>query len=356
MSGTSQTARRAIPTALTVAMSLVVSATAQVAVPQVRHEDLRAGNREKMRYFLLGPLSGPEAPMHGYSLMVILPGGDGGPDFLPFVKRLCTSALPGRYLVAELAATKWSPEQEIAWPTANTAVPKAEFTTEEFIQAVIDDVGKRHKVNPKQTFLLGWSSSGPAVYAASLGEHPPAAGYLVAMSVFKPDQLPRLDRAAGQAYLIYHSPQDKVCPFRMAVDAQNRLREHGAEVMFMTYSGGHGWRGDVYGDVRKAVDWLEKTGGAASQPARAAASQPGTSTKPAATHPTTGPSATSQAVNEQKAGARLKVVKLYRKSRMDEKAGQILQEIVDEYPDTKAAEDARNQLKELQQAGASQQN
>jgi predicted esterase len=49
-----------------------------------------------------------------------------------------------------------------------------------------------------------------------------------------------------------------VCPYRMAEQARDKLTENGAKVRLETYEGGHGWRGDVFGDIRAGVEWLEK--------------------------------------------------------------------------------------------------
>jgi hypothetical protein len=35
------------------------------------------------------------------------------------------------------------------------------------------------------------------------------------------------------------------------------LRRAGAKVQLRTYDGGHGWRGDVYGEIRRGIGWLE---------------------------------------------------------------------------------------------------
>jgi predicted esterase len=43
----------------------------------------------------------------------------------------------------------------------------------------------------------------------------------------------------------------------MAVSARDTLREAGAQVEFVEYEGGHGWHGDVFGNLRKGIDWLE---------------------------------------------------------------------------------------------------
>ena len=43
----------------------------------------------------------------------------------------------------------------------------------------------------------------------------------------------------------------------MAEQAKS-LVENGAKVGLKTYKGGHGWRGDVYNDVRKGVGGSKK--------------------------------------------------------------------------------------------------
>ena len=77
------------------------------------------------------------------------------------------------------------------------------------------------------------------------------------MSVFKPNELPPLENAKGRLFAIQHSPEDRICPFRMAKEAEERLTEHGATVKFMEYPGGHGWSGNVYGRIRENLDWLQ---------------------------------------------------------------------------------------------------
>ncbi|MEX2027542.1 MAG: hypothetical protein WEH44_09575, partial [Pirellulaceae bacterium] len=100
-------------------------------------------------------------------------------------------------------------------------------------------------------------------YAASLSSKR-VAGSFIAMSVFKPDLLPSLEKAKGHGYYLYHSPQDKVCPFRMAEQAVKDLESNGGIVKLATYAGGHGWRGSLYRDLRAGIEWLETS--RASQP------------------------------------------------------------------------------------------
>jgi predicted esterase len=221
-------------------------------------EKRKAGDDENKQYFLIGASKDRKAPKNGFGLVVMMPGGDGSADFHPFVKRLFQNALPDGYLAVQPVAVKWTDEQEIVWPTERLKAEKMKFTTEEFVAAVISDVGKAFKLNPKRTFTLAWSSSGPAAYAISLQEKPVVAGSFIAMSVFRPDWLPELKAAKGHAYYLYHSPDDRVCPFRMVEAAQKRLKEEGAIVELSKYDGGHGWRGDTFDDVRTGIDWLEK--------------------------------------------------------------------------------------------------
>jgi predicted esterase len=230
---------------------------AQQDVADVPSQDLRAGKDEKKRYFLIGPAKKAEAPREGYGLLVVLPGGPGSADFLPFVKRIFKNATPAGYVVAQPVAVKWTEKQTVVWPTARVKAEGMKFSTEEFTEALVTDVSSRHKIDPARVFTLSWSSSGPAAYAASLSGKK-IRGSFVAMSVFKPDTLPPLEKAKGHAYYLHHSEADRVCPYRMAEQAEADLKKAGARVKLSRYPGGHGWRGDVFGGIRKGIRWLEK--------------------------------------------------------------------------------------------------
>ncbi|HPF38442.1 MAG TPA: bifunctional diaminohydroxyphosphoribosylaminopyrimidine deaminase/5-amino-6-(5-phosphoribosylamino)uracil reductase RibD [Phycisphaerae bacterium] len=209
------------------------------------------------RYFLIGATTAERAPESGFRLLVVLPGGDGGEDFQPFVRRIFSKALPDGYLVAQLVAVKWTEDQRIVWPTKKLSVEQQEFTTEEFIESVIRDVKEHCRIDAERVYTLSWSSSGPAAYATALQEKTGVCGSFIAMSVFRPGALPDLKIAKGRSFCIYHSPADRVCPFRMAEQARDALKEAGASVRFQRYDGGHGWRGDVCADIRKGIEWLE---------------------------------------------------------------------------------------------------
>jgi predicted esterase len=253
---------------LSVAASLLAGRqlAAQDDVADITSQDLRAEKDEHKRYFLIEPPNKDhKAPKKGYGLVVVLPGGSGSADFHPFVKRIYKHAIPEGYLLAQPVAVKWTEKQEIVWPTEKNRVEGMKFSTEQFVEAVITDVGGRHKLDPERIFTLTWSSSGPAAYAVSLTSKK-VAGSFIAMSVFKPDLLPPLEKAKGHGYFLYHSPDDRVCPFRMAEQAAKDLEKSGATVKLATYEGGHGWRAGLYDHIREGVDWLEKNHATRAKP------------------------------------------------------------------------------------------
>ena len=227
-------------------------------VADIPAQDLTVDGNGRMRYCLIGPRENAVPPKSGFKLVVVMPGGDGGEDFHPFVRRIYKHAMNDEFLVAQPVAFKWRPLQKIVWPTRINPVEGQEFSTEDFVEAVVRDAARRYSLDERCVFTLSWSSSGPAAYAISLAEKKSITGSYVAMSVFQPDFLPPLTNARGHAYFIDHSPDDRTCPFRMAKAAEQSLQEHGASVRLNTYEGGHGWRGDVYGRIRSGIDWLEK--------------------------------------------------------------------------------------------------
>lgn len=226
-------------------------------VADVPAEDLRAGKNDDQRYFLIGSKDDKDAPDAGRGLIVLMPGGGGTADFHPFVKRIYKNAIPAGYLVAQPVAISWTPMQKIVWPTKDNPADKMKFSTEEFVEAIIDDVSSRRRINRQRIFTLSWSSSGPAAYSISL-TNKSVRGSFVAMSVFKPKFLPPLEGSKGHAYYIYHSRQDRVCPYAMAEQAAKELSKQDANTILTTYDGGHGWRGDLYGDIRQGIEWLEQ--------------------------------------------------------------------------------------------------
>ena len=230
----------------------------QKDIADIPVKDLHVGDNKNMRYFLIGPRKEAEAPESGYKLVVVMPGGDGSADFNPFIRRMFKYAMNNDYLVVQPVAFKWKPNQQIVWPTRKNKVDGQKFATEDFVEAIIRDVEAKYKVDKKAVYTLTWSSSGPAAYAIALAKDTPVTGSYIAMSVFHPDSLPPLAAARGRAFYIEHSPEDQVCPFDQAKQAEESLKKEGANVQFNTYEGGHGWHGDIFTNIHNGVKWLEE--------------------------------------------------------------------------------------------------
>jgi len=243
-------------------------ARAQDDVANVPSQDLRVTGNEQQRYFLIGGGDAQKAPEKGYGLLLILPGGDGSADFNPFIKRIWQNALPQGYLVAQLVAVPSNNQNQTVWPTAKSRDPKQKFTTEEFLLGVIKDIKAKQKIDDAKVFALGWSSGGPAVYAATLMKDSPLKGAFVAMSVFFPNQLPPLTAAKGKPFFLLQSPDDQVTKYLFAKNAEKQLKVAGAKVKLTDYPGGHGWQGDVFGNIQAGMQWLEQGGEGAGSEAK----------------------------------------------------------------------------------------
>jgi predicted esterase len=225
-------------------------------IADIPSKELHAEGDLNKRYFLIGAGKDDKPPKEGYNLIFIMPGGAGGENFNPFVRRIYKNALGDKFLVAQPVAFKWHGSQRIVWPTKVNFTDNQKFATEDFIEAVIQDVKKHHQINKRNIFTLSWSSSGPAAYAISLQKNTQVKGSFIAMSVFRRKWLPPLDTSKGHIYYLLHSPEDKICPFSHAEQAKAELTEAGAIVQLSIYEGGHGWHGDIYGNIKRGISWL----------------------------------------------------------------------------------------------------
>lgn len=242
------------------------AAAPQPAVPDdvkdVPCEDLRAGGDERKRFFLIG--ASPERReavkrAGGYRVLLVLPGGDGGDGFNPFVRRIHKHALDENWLILQLVSPTWDvrKKQSLVWPTEQNTYPEAKFTTEAQIDAALAETRKREPIDEDRVYLMAWSSGGPAAYACALRKDSPIAASFVLMSVFHPEQLPDLAAAKDRRFYLLQSPDDKITKFEHAERARDALTAAGAKVRLQRYAGGHGFHGDVWGMVREGVRWLD---------------------------------------------------------------------------------------------------
>jgi len=190
-------------------------------------------------------------------LLIVLPGGDGSADFHPFVRKIRDHAVGDDMMVAQPLAKQWTNDQRIVWPTAANKSAEIQFTTEELIGAIVSDVASKTSIDRQRVYLLAWSSGGPAAWATLLQKQSPVVGGIIAMSVFKPDRLPDVSNGKDRSFYILHSPDDRVCPFRMAKQGYEAISAAGAPSKLVEYPGGHGWKGDVFGNISAGIKWLE---------------------------------------------------------------------------------------------------
>lgn len=254
-----KTAHRVIVAALAVLPWLSVPAAAQEPEPDdvadVPCQDLKAGGDAAKRCFLIGPAAESKPPAAGAKLLVVFPGGAGGADMNPFLRRIWKNALPPDWAMVQLVAPPFK-TSAVTWPRKEAPVPGMDFTAEELYDAALAEVRKKLKVDPRSVFVLGWSSGGPPAYSVTLRGKNAAAGAFVSMSVFFPEKLPKLAGAKGKAFHLHQSKEDTVCRFEHAEKARDALRTAGADVELAAYDGGHGWHGDVFGQIRDGVSWL----------------------------------------------------------------------------------------------------
>ena len=226
----------------------------------VTAEERTAGKDPMKRYFLIRHRIPPSERPKEYALLVVLPGGAGGTNFLPFCANVITAqGTPRDLIVAELIAPVWGKQDDstVIWPGKAFPDKNARFTTEAFLDAVIDDVSATNKIRDGWVFTLGWSSSGHVLYSSSF-ENRKIRGSFIAMSRFQSSWFAHPENAKGKRYYLWHSLDDTVCPFAEAEFATWFLTKKGAATVLKTYKGGHGWIPfTLYADrIKEALEWF----------------------------------------------------------------------------------------------------
>ena len=226
----------------------------------VTTEDCTVGGDPMKRYFVIRHRQPPAELPKEYGLLVVLPGGPGNADFLPFCANIIAGAgTPKDFIVAELVAPVWGKvdDSTIIWPGKAFPGKEARFTSEDFLDAVIGDVSAHDRIHDGWVFTLGWSSSGHVLYSSSF-ENPKVHGSFIAMSRFQAAWFEHPASAKGKRYYFWHSPDDAVCPYAEAGAAASFLAKLGASTVFKSYRGGHGWVPNTfYADrIREAIEWF----------------------------------------------------------------------------------------------------
>ena len=231
------------------------------AHPAVSVQKVAVSKDERRTTFFFSPKD--HAGLHK-GLALILPGGDGGRDFLPFCSTLAANAFPKDWLAVQLVAPQWRPAapEVTIWPSALVKDSKARFDTEDFIKAVIAEAQpKLEKSAP--VVLLAWSSSGHAAISA-VQKFPEIKGVLLAGSRFAPARAKSRSGLRDKAFFLYHGETDAVCPLADAIAAETFLPKAGARVKLVKFPGGHGWPPgiDHFGALRDGLAWMLEPPGA----------------------------------------------------------------------------------------------
>ena len=210
------------------------------------------GGDRRMRYLVAGEFRKGDAKR----VLLVLPGGDGSAEFHPFVKRIDARVLDKDWIVVQPVAPKWDDKGDrVVWPSVGVPYPAAGFTTEAFLDGILDELTLRHGLKVVRTDLLAWSSSGPAVYSyAAHGRHK-VDGAFVAMAVFRPDFLGGAKALNVGRFFLYHSPEDPISMTNPEA-AKADLEARGVPVRLLTYPGGHGWTGPVWKDLASGLAYL----------------------------------------------------------------------------------------------------
>ena len=241
-----------------VAGACFAAGVSRLQITDVNSKECFAGGDKNKKYFLINAGDDTAVPGYGFGLVVILPGETGGADLLDFVKEIYKDSLDKKFVVAQLVATRWDRKQRITWPTETNKVEGQLFSTEEFIEAAIEDIRDKYKINNQRIFTLCWDNSGQAGYMASVRKDTPITGSLIVMSDFQIDWLGDIKNVKGKAYYILHSVADDICPIEMPQLAYKLIADSGGIVNMETYKGGHGWQGNSLKMIKLGMRWLRK--------------------------------------------------------------------------------------------------
>lgn len=221
--------------------------------PRMPDEDLTAAGDPKQRFFLFGPKVGDVEPPAGWSVLLVLPGGDGGAGFREFVRERYEAWVDAGWVAVELVAPAHGASATLVWPTEVSKADGLPFTTEAFVAAALEEVRKRRRIDARRVVAVSWSSSGPVAWRMLSQKASPIAAHLVAMSVFRPKDLDDLRNGKKRPLELLHAPDDTRCPIRLAEQGRDAATKAGLDVGWATYTGGHGWAGDSLDLARAAL-------------------------------------------------------------------------------------------------------
>lgn len=224
--------------------------------PQSRAVERTLATHEQSLFFVIPPRDAMAGKSKKAGLVVVLPGGPGTKSFLPWVENGILGAAPDDCVGVMLTAVRWNAQQSAIWPVTAAEAKGMQYTTGDYVRAVVVAVEQDFDIDPARRVVLGWSSSGPAIYPLMAAKDAPFDRAYVAMAVWPKALEPRLKAVRQRRFLLDHSPADQRTTFRHARRAFAALDGAGAEVALVTYEGGHGWSDMPIPRIRDGLSWL----------------------------------------------------------------------------------------------------
>lgn len=189
-------------------------------------------------------------------LIIVLVGGKGGSETVGMGRMVDRFVSKGSCLVVQPMAFVWSASQKIVWPTHFVRHSDALVSTEEWIARLVNSILGAEVDVHGQVYLVGFSSSGPAVYSL-LSSSDFVTGAVVAGSVFDKrhvfDEVP-MD---GRRLFIYHSPFDLIVDIENAYAARDYFSSVGVDVFIREHTYGHSGV-DNFSMLVEGLSWLKR--------------------------------------------------------------------------------------------------
>lgn len=138
-----------------------------------------------------------------------------------------------------------------------TKIEKAamRLTTEQMMGQVISDLKKKYKIG--KIYIAGMSQGGIITYLSGIHYPEKIDGMIIFGSVVMEDWLGNDDIEDGKTVrsLIIHGNKDEAVPIKYAEDSRDLLLEHGYDVIFKEFDGGHTVPMHLMDFV---IDWINK--------------------------------------------------------------------------------------------------
>jgi phospholipase/carboxylesterase len=140
-------------------------------------------------------------------------------------------------------------------PATNIEKAAMRLTTEQIMGLIINNL--KEKYNVDQVYIAGMSQGGIITYLSGIHHPEKIDGMIIFSSVVKEDWLGNdtIENGKTVRSLIIHGNKDEAVPIKYAEDNLNLLLEHGYDVTFKEFDGGHIVPMHLMGFV---IDWINK--------------------------------------------------------------------------------------------------